>query len=187
MKFILIHSLPSSLGRRYHEAEHWQGSRARREAQWTRWQSRWERNNYSWSKRTFLVIVFLLHGGRRPEALQYGAAQFESSAVKLKRKMWWKNVKVKKREEEKRVRIIFDSSLSLCFRCGLFWLSLCWRLLALLLVSDIVCLAAFLRCLSFSQTSDCCIENIRWRTSYQWQKIASVLGLSYWFNLQLNW
>lgn len=30
-----------------------------------------------------------------PDALQQGASQFESSAGRLKRKMWWKNIKVK--------------------------------------------------------------------------------------------
>lgn len=32
--------------------------------------------------------------GNRAEALQEGASQFESSAGKLKRKMWWQNIKV---------------------------------------------------------------------------------------------
>ena len=32
--------------------------------------------------------------GNRAEALQEGASQFESSAGKLKRKMWWQNCKV---------------------------------------------------------------------------------------------
>jgi hypothetical protein len=30
----------------------------------------------------------------RAEQLQYGAAQFETNATRLKRKMWWQNVKV---------------------------------------------------------------------------------------------
>lgn len=29
-----------------------------------------------------------------PDALQQGASQFEQQAGKLKRKMWWKNLKV---------------------------------------------------------------------------------------------
>lgn len=31
----------------------------------------------------------------RADALQAGASQFETSAAKLKRKYWWKNMKVK--------------------------------------------------------------------------------------------
>lgn len=33
----------------------------------------------------------------RADALQAGASQFETSAAKLKRKYWWKNLKVKGR------------------------------------------------------------------------------------------
>lgn len=33
----------------------------------------------------------------RADALQAGASQFETSAAKLKRKYWWKNLKVKRR------------------------------------------------------------------------------------------
>lgn len=33
--------------------------------------------------------------GNRAEVLQEGASQFESSAGKLKRKMWWQNCKVR--------------------------------------------------------------------------------------------
>lgn len=32
----------------------------------------------------------------RADALQAGASQFETSAAKLKRKYWWKNMKVNK-------------------------------------------------------------------------------------------
>lgn len=32
----------------------------------------------------------------RADALQAGASQFETSAAKLKRKYWWKNIKVSK-------------------------------------------------------------------------------------------
>lgn len=34
----------------------------------------------------------------RADALQAGASQFETSAAKLKRKYWWKNLKVKGKE-----------------------------------------------------------------------------------------
>lgn len=34
----------------------------------------------------------------RADALQAGASQFETSAAKLKRKYWWKNLKVRGRE-----------------------------------------------------------------------------------------
>jgi vesicle-associated membrane protein 2 len=36
----------------------------------------------------FLIIVFI------KDALQQGASQFEQQAGKLKRKFWWKNLKV---------------------------------------------------------------------------------------------
>lgn len=39
----------------------------------------------------FILIVYFIF----PDALQQGASQFESSAGRLKRKMWWKNIKVK--------------------------------------------------------------------------------------------
>ena len=34
----------------------------------------------------------------RADALQAGAAQFETNAAKLKRKFWWKNCKARERE-----------------------------------------------------------------------------------------
>ncbi|KAH8867477.1 Synaptobrevin-like protein [Schistosoma japonicum] len=49
----------------------------------------------------------------RADALQAGASQFEASAGKLKRKLWWKNCKAEHDETSSHSRLMSNSSHSL--------------------------------------------------------------------------
>ena len=40
------------------------------------------------------ILIFLFKTKQKKDALQMGASQFEQSAGALKRKFWWKNLKV---------------------------------------------------------------------------------------------
>lgn len=45
----------------------------------------------------------------RADALQQGASQFEQQAGKLKRKYWWKNIKVKKQSPIQKPLFVINS------------------------------------------------------------------------------
>lgn len=56
----------------------------------------------------------------RADALQAGASQFETSAAKLKRKYWWKNMKVNEHCSRCRLSSVChysDECLCICICC----------------------------------------------------------------------
>lgn len=58
----------------------------------------------------------------RADALQAGASQFETSAAKLKRKYWWKNMKVPEQSSNCSLYAVCPHShgcLHICI-CGMF-------------------------------------------------------------------